>query len=80
MQNVIKCIVELTKSSDVFGGNAFLEVIPVTIGFLLGALFVYVADRILDSMGVASPAVALGQFTFQFSVSMDYKRLCSFNM
>lgn len=54
------CVSELTKTSTFWGGNALFEVIPVTFGFLMGALFVYVADGILDSMGVTSPAVALG--------------------
>jgi len=51
--------VELTKDSDYWKGNAVMEIIPVTFGFLFGALFVYVADRILDQLGVNSPAVAL---------------------
>jgi len=52
---------ELTKTSEFWGGNAAMEVIPVSLGFLMGALFVYLADGILDHMGVESPAVALGE-------------------
>jgi zinc transporter ZupT len=58
--------VELTKTSGYWSGNALLEIIPVTLGFLLGALFVYLADGILDSMGVSSPAVALAVATEKY--------------
>jgi len=61
--------VELTKTSTFWGGNALLEIIPVTFGFLMGALFVYVADGILDSMGVGSPAVALAVATEKYGMS-----------
>jgi zinc transporter ZupT len=52
--------VEHTRESKLWTKHGILEIVPVSVGFFLGALFVFMADVILDYIGVGSPAVGLG--------------------
>eukprot|EP00112_Aurelia_sp_Birch-Aquarium-sp1_P013974 Seg2992.1 transcript_id=Seg2992.1/GoldUCD/mRNA.D3Y31 product="Zinc transporter ZIP11" protein_id=Seg2992.1/GoldUCD/D3Y31 len=51
--------IEMASSSSAYGAKGEYAFIPVSIGFLLGALFVYGSDHFLTMMGVSSPNIAL---------------------
>jgi len=51
--------VELSKGSEYWNTNEFWTLVPVCGGFILGALFVYVADWALDVLGVTNPTISL---------------------
>lgn len=52
--------VELSKTSEYWNTSEVLTLVPVCGGFFLGALFVYLADLVLDSLGVTNPTISLG--------------------
>lgn len=52
--------VELSKASEFWNSSEVLSLVPVAGGFFLGALFVYIADLALDSLGVTNPTISLG--------------------
>lgn len=52
--------VELSKTSEYWNSSEVLSLVPVAGGFFLGALFVYAADLVLDSLGVSNPTISLG--------------------
>lgn len=53
--------IEMAEESKLYGPNGEYAFVPVGIGFLLGALFVYGADVLITTLGVHSPNVMLGK-------------------
>ncbi|CAL8094235.1 unnamed protein product [Orchesella dallaii] len=51
--------IELSKASDFWNANEVLTLVPICGGFFLGALFVYAADWVIDSLGVTNPTISL---------------------
>ncbi|EDO40021.1 predicted protein [Nematostella vectensis] len=51
--------IEMAESSGYYGENGWLSFIPVSIGFTLGAAFVYGADYMMSYLGIESLAGSL---------------------
>ncbi|KAI8479176.1 hypothetical protein Bbelb_430990 [Branchiostoma belcheri] len=51
--------IEMAEQSQTYGIHGEFAFIPVSIGFALGAVFVYMSDVFLPYLGVSSPNVAL---------------------
>ncbi|XP_065065929.1 zinc transporter ZIP11-like [Rhopilema esculentum] len=51
--------IEMASSSNTYGTDGKYSFVPVSIGFFLGALFVYGSDQFLTFMGISSPNIAL---------------------
>jgi len=51
--------IDMASSSSLYGEDGKYAFVPVSIGFFLGALFVYGSDELLSLMGISSPNVAL---------------------
>ncbi|KXJ12159.1 zinc transporter ZIP11 [Exaiptasia diaphana] len=49
--------IELAEKSPLYGNNGQLAFLPVSIGFALGAAFVYAADVILPYLGLDKPSI-----------------------
>lgn len=54
--------VELAEESKRYGENGEYAWCPVSIGFILGAGFVLLADMFISSFGVSNPQMMLGKF------------------
>jgi zinc transporter 11 len=52
--------IEMAEDSKLYGQNGEYSFLPVAVGFLLGALFVYGTDLLISSLGVHSPNLILG--------------------
>jgi len=52
--------IEMAEDSKLYGQNGEYSFLPVAVGFLLGALFVYGTDFLISSLGVCSPNLILG--------------------
>jgi zinc transporter 11 len=52
--------IEMAEDSKLYGQNGQYAVVPVALGFLIGALFVYGTDLFISSLGVHSPNLILG--------------------
>jgi len=52
--------IEMAEDSKLYGQNGEYSFLPVAVGFLLGALFVYGTDLLISSFGVHSPNLILG--------------------
>jgi zinc transporter 11 len=52
--------IEMAKDSKLYGQNGQYAVVPVALGFIIGALFVYGTDFFISSLGVHSPNLVLG--------------------
>lgn len=53
--------IELAETSGSYGQDGEWAFLPVAIGFLLGALFVYAADVFMSLTGIQSPNISLGK-------------------
>lgn len=65
--------IEMAAESKLYGEEGEYAFIPVGIGFLLGALFVYGTDVLITVLGVHSPNMMLGKFKtlrLQWSMSL----------
>lgn len=51
--------IEMAEQSKIYGQNGEYAFAPVAVGFLLGAFFVYGADRLITVLGVHSPNMML---------------------
>lgn len=51
--------IEMAKESKTYGVEGEYAFIPVAIGFLLGAAFVFGTDELITSLGIQSPNVLL---------------------
>lgn len=51
--------IEMASQSKVYGANGEYAFVPVGIGFLIGAAFVYGTDLLISSLGIQSPNVLL---------------------
>jgi len=51
--------IEMAEDSKLYGQNGEYSFLPVAVGFLLGALFVYGTDLLISSLGVHSPNLIL---------------------
>lgn len=52
--------IEMAVDSKYYGLNGEYAFAPVSVGFLLGALFVYSTDLLITYLGLSSPNVMLG--------------------
>ncbi|XP_018330430.1 zinc transporter ZIP11 isoform X2 [Agrilus planipennis] len=71
--------IEMAEESKLYGENGQFAFIPVGIGFLLGALFVYGADVFITAIGITSPSTMLvdttkGDEISQCSINMQYRK------
>lgn len=53
--------IEMASESKIYGEKGEFAFVPVAIGFLLGALFVYAADLFITKLGLTSPNIMLGK-------------------
>lgn len=53
--------IELAESSHLYGTKGEFAFIPVAIGFLLGAIFVYGTDKVISYLGINSPTMMIGR-------------------
>lgn len=51
--------IEMAKESKMYGAKGEYAFIPVAVGFLIGAAFVYGTDLLISSLGIQSPNVLL---------------------
>lgn len=61
--------IEQAVESKLYGANGEYAFIPVAFGFLLGALFVFGADKLITVLGLHSPNMMLGNFFYIISCS-----------
>lgn len=61
--------IEMAKESKFYGENGQYAFVPVSIGFLLGALFVCGADCLITILGVHSPNMMLGLILYLLLIS-----------
>lgn len=54
--------IEQAVESKLYGEKGEYAFLPVAFGFLMGALFVYGADRLITVLGLHSPNMMLGEF------------------
>lgn len=54
--------IEQAVESKLYGANGEYAFVPVAFGFLLGALFVFGADKLITVLGLHSPNMMLGNF------------------
>lgn len=52
--------IEQASESKLYGENGEYAFIPVGFGFLLGAIFVFGADKLITVLGLHSPNMMLG--------------------
>lgn len=52
--------IEMAEESLLYGEHGQFAFVPVAIGFLLGAVFVYGTDVFISSLGISSPNLVLG--------------------
>jgi zinc transporter ZupT len=55
--------IEMAEDSKLYGQNGEYAFVPVALGFLIGALFVYGTDFFISSLGVHSPNLVLGDLS-----------------
>lgn len=55
--------IEMAEDSKLYGQNGEYAFVPVALGFLIGALFVYGTDFFISSIGVHSPNLTLGDLS-----------------
>lgn len=53
--------IEMAEQSKVYGEEGEYAFIPVSIGFLLGAIFVFGADVLISKMGLHSTSMIVGR-------------------
>jgi zinc transporter 11 len=63
--------IEMAEDSKLYGQNGEYSCLPVAVGFLLGALFVYGTDLLISSLGVHSPNLILGDSSTYTSIESD---------
>ncbi|XP_074649812.1 zinc transporter ZIP11-like [Tubulanus polymorphus] len=51
--------IEMAENSGMYGKDGQLAFIPVSVGFSIGAAFVYYADVLISNWGITSPNIAL---------------------
>lgn len=51
--------IEMATESKIYGQNGEFAFVPVAVGFLLGATFVYGTDALISTLGIQSPNVLL---------------------
>lgn len=51
--------IEMAAKSNVYGSEGEYAFVPVGVGFLVGAAFVYGTDALISSLGIQSPNVLL---------------------
>lgn len=51
--------IEMAEESKLYGENGEFAFVPVAVGFLIGAAFVYGTDLLISSLGIQSPNVLL---------------------
>uniref|UniRef100_A0A023EPA3 Zinc transporter ZIP11 n=1 Tax=Aedes albopictus TaxID=7160 RepID=A0A023EPA3_AEDAL len=51
--------IELAESSNMYGSKGEFAFIPVAVGFLLGAIFVYGTDKVISFLGINSPTMMI---------------------
>lgn len=53
--------IEMAAESKVYGDEGQFAFIPVSIGFLLGAIFVFGADVLITKLGIHSTSMIVGR-------------------
>ena len=53
--------IELAETSGSYGAEGEWAFLPVALGFLLGALFVYAADELMSTYGIQSSSIMMGE-------------------
>ena len=76
--------IELAESSGLYGDEGQHAYAPVAVGFLLGALFVYLADEIMSRFNIGATNLMLGEIMIKppvfiirltlFIVPLSFKR------
>lgn len=51
--------IELAESSGLYGSDGRYAFVPVAIGFLLGAIFVYATDKVITYLGINSASMMI---------------------
>ncbi|XP_065086237.1 zinc transporter ZIP11 [Ochlerotatus camptorhynchus] len=51
--------IELAENSKTYGSKGEFAFIPVAVGFLLGAIFVYGTDKVISFLGINSPTMMI---------------------
>ncbi|XP_055603259.1 zinc transporter ZIP11 [Uranotaenia lowii] len=51
--------IELAESSNMYGSKGEFAFIPVAVGFLMGAIFVYGTDKVISFLGINSPTMMI---------------------
>lgn len=51
--------IELAESSGLYGSDGRYAFVPVAIGFLLGAIFVYATDKVITYLGINSATMMI---------------------
>lgn len=59
--------IEQAEESGSYGKSGQWAFIPVAIGFLMGAFFVYLTDVLLSKFGLHTPQLLLGLYLVYFN-------------
>ena len=64
--------IELAENSHMYGSKGEFAFIPVAVGFLFGAIFVYGTDKVISYLGINSPTMMIGKYLFFFFLLWSY--------
>ncbi|XP_008559248.1 zinc transporter ZIP11 isoform X2 [Microplitis demolitor] len=67
--------IEMAEESKLYGENGEFAFVPVAVGFLIGAAFVYGTDLLITSLGIQSPNVLLAMQSVGFYEQNTRRRI-----
>ncbi|XP_074099206.1 zinc/iron regulated transporter-related protein 48C isoform X2 [Cotesia typhae] len=67
--------IEMAEESKFYGENGEFAFVPVAVGFLIGAAFVYGTDLLISSLGIQSPNVLLAMQSVGFYEQNTRRRI-----
>ncbi|XP_057341899.1 zinc transporter ZIP11 isoform X2 [Microplitis mediator] len=67
--------IEMAEESKLYGENGEFAFLPVAVGFLIGAAFVYGTDVLITSLGIQSPNVLLAMQSVGFYEQNTRRRM-----
>ncbi|XP_031837175.1 zinc/iron regulated transporter-related protein 48C isoform X2 [Nomia melanderi] len=66
--------IEMASKSEIYGRNGEYAFVPVGVGFLIGAAFVFGTDALISSFGIQSPNVLLAMQSVGFNEQNTRRR------
>lgn len=64
--SLLEPAIEMCKESGVYGSEGQFAFVPVAVGFLFGAIFVFGTDKFLDYLGINSTNMMMSEYYLSF--------------